>query len=109
MEKYTYLILAFICFSGWIILDNIYSQLKWIALGIGIVMLISAFLPRANSKGEDDDDTEVEDEADVEGEVVSTGQSEEEIEMNLAMDEMKGDNLDFVDLPFKETNNQDQL
>jgi len=101
MKKYTYLILAFICFVGWIVLDNLYSQLKWIALGIGIVMVVCAFLPDRKDKekeDEDEDDDEDEDEdtdedtdeevEDDEAELIgkSKEMSEEEIEMNLAMD-----------------------
>lgn len=84
MKKYTYLILAFICFVGWIVLDNLYSQLKWIALGIGIVMVICAFLPGSNLKREDDDEEVYDDEDELIGK--SKEMSKEEIEMNLAMD-----------------------
>jgi len=90
MKKYTYWILAFICFVGWIVLDNLYSQLKWIALGIGIVMVICAFLPgpkTSNLKGRKEARANAdvyEDEAELIGK--SKEMSKEEIEMNLAMD-----------------------
>lgn len=99
MKKYTYLILAFICFVGWIVLNNLYSQLKWIALGIGIVMVVCAFLPGSNSSNskckkedteeakDEDEDTDEEvydDEAELIGKLKEM--SKEEIETNLAMD-----------------------
>ena len=88
MKRYIYIVAAFISLVGWIILDNIYSQFKWVALGIGLVMIVFAIFSKngAKVKAKDEDETEDEDDIDVEDEGVATEPSEDEIEMNIAVD-----------------------
>jgi len=50
MNKTTYLICTIVAFVGWIVLQNMGSDLRWTALGVGIIMLGMAFITKDKVK-----------------------------------------------------------